>query len=68
MGNLGFDHREEEKCWEKSNAKFTSQYVNLPSTNSVVCKWEHLKEAIFKRKILFSIAKEEIRLKRVIRG
>ena len=30
------------------------------------CKWEHLKEAIFK--ILFSIAKEEIRLKRVIRG
>ena len=32
------------------------------------CKWEHLKETIFKRKTLFSIVKEETRLKRVIRG
>ena len=31
------------------------------------CKWEHLKETIFKRKT-FSIAKEETRLNRVIRG
>ena len=32
-----------------------------------ICKWEHLKETILKEKILFSIAKEETRLKRVIR-
>ena len=32
------------------------------------CKWEHLKETIFKEKILFNIAKEETRLKRFIRS
>ena len=33
-----------------------------------IYKWEHLKETIFKRKMLFSIVKEGTRLKKVIRG
>ena len=39
----------------------TDRYKNH---SSILCKWEHLKETLFKEKILFGIAKTETRIKR----
>ena len=50
-----------------SKMKVSANIVKRKYFSGIYCKWEHLQEIILKEKILFSIAKEGTRLKRVIR-